>query len=404
MNMIKINIQNHRNNARKIYKNLKKPFILSNAVILSLAAVAIAVWHKIFFNGFKLLGNMLFAASEKYQLYEYDKFEVIDSDSDVVFTLVLLLIVLAAVISLAIYRKNIFVITGIILFFTGAQIYFGVFPQTLLNIFIYAVFAAAIIYCSSASISLHSCVIAIVGSIIIAAVVLVVYSGENIALRAWSEIIRDQFDEKVERYIHTDTESQENNNTPQTPNPFDFLRRKPVNNQKNINNKNVLEYGIEYDYEFSASQAGTTRPRTYWLVLLLLVLWIVGFAAWIIFRLLRESKKRKLFGNPNNRLAIDAMFKYSMDWLRTYKLVPKNDDYLKYITQIEAFSPREYADKYLNAVDVWQRAVYSEHSMTEEQCVFMRSFLTETKKIVNNNVGLVTKIRMYLGYFGGAKQ
>ena len=396
--MIKINIED---NSRNTHKRYKKTFILFSSAILFLTTVSVVVWNKIFLNGFKLLCNMLFNASEKYQLYEYDKFEVTESSRDFIFTLVLILLVLTAVILFALYNKNIFVITGITLLFTGVQIYFGVFPHALLNIFIYTLFAAAFIYCSPNLISLRSCAMAIIVLAAVSAIIFIVWTGKNPVLYSISENIRDQFDEKIELPVYTT--SQKNSTSHQNQNWFDFLRRNPADNQKNTGDKNAQDYGIDYDYNFSASQAGTTTPKTYLLIWLFMFIWGGAFATCIIFRLLMQSKRRKLFNSPDCSVAIDAMFKYLMDWLRTYKLIPKNDVYSIYITQIENFSPKEYSDKYLNAVDIWQKAVYSEHSMTEEHREFIRLFMDETKKTVNKNVGIVTKIRLCLGYFGGAE-
>jgi hypothetical protein len=95
------------------------------------------------------------------------------------------------------------------------------------------------------------------------------------------------------------------------------------------------------------------------------------------------------------------MFKYLMDWLTAYGLIPQNDVYSKYANQITELSQKEYAGKYLGAVEIWQEAVYSEHKITEKHREAMRLFMHDTIKMVSKNTGILTKFRIRLGYFGG---
>jgi hypothetical protein len=127
-------------------------------------------------------------------------------------------------------------------------------------------------------------------------------------------------------------------------------------------------------------------------------------AAWIIHRLRRQLKRRRLFDSGDYSSAIDAMFKYLMDCLTSYGLTPKNDVYSSYIKQIEELAQREYADKYINAVNLWQEAVYSEHKITEAHREFMRSFMEDTAKMVKKNAGVLTRFKISLGYFGGIEE
>ena len=396
--MIRINIKSNTGNTPRY----AKAFILINAVLLSLAGIAIIIWRGIFLNGLKLLSNMLFEASEKYQLYEYDKFEIAESASDTIFALLILSVMLAALLSFSLYRKNIFVITSVFLMFTGVQIYFGVFPPVLANIFLYTAFAAAVIYCSPARafVSRHSCVTAIIALAVLSVIILIVRTGANPSLHSLSEFIRDQFDEKVERPVNT--AMRQYNESRGDTSTQELLRRNPVSRQRNDNN--AAEYGIDYDYDDSSSQAGTVRPRVLLPILLFFFIITAAPAAWIILRLRRESKRRKLFDSADYSAAIDAMFKYLMDCLISYGLKPKNDVYSKYTEQIKEFSQKEYADKYLNAVNIWQEALYSEHNMTEVQRAFMRSFMEDTMEMVNKNVGILTRFKLSLGYFGGAEE
>jgi hypothetical protein len=129
------------------------------------------------------------------------------------------------------------------------------------------------------------------------------------------------------------------------------------------------------------------------LIVILLVLFVIA-----VFRYLpgyiRVYKRRKMFVIDTPNIAIEDMFFYLNEWLFAYGLNPQNVPFSWYESDLGVLISNEYSRKYSTAVALWQRAVFSDYSLDENDRKSMLDFLEKTVEIVWKNSGIFTKIKI----------
>ena len=332
-------------------------------------------------ESFKVLANHLFTISEQYQAYLYQHFTVAASPStyeNYIFVALFIIAILLAALALAAHKIKI--IYAIIFFtFTAVQIYFGTFAAPVWNIALYAAIAwAALRKANFAFIS---------GAVILTTIVaLLFFPGANPFLTELSETIRDQFGRQQERQVIMDLAQQEF--SPQTETTqIDIADDGLAGGQ---------EFYIDHDYNetFAGSQIGTAFGQRLWILWLIGLAFAVSFVIWFLQKLLAAFKRRALFNSPDCRVAVDAMFKHMISCVIHFGVKPENLSYAQYA----AHFPRE--TDYLLILDMWQRATYSNHEITENDKQQARTFLNDTLNLLLKRkkpiVRTATKFQLFL--------
>lgn len=378
----------------------KKALIAVNAVFGLGLIAAIIIWPQSIGDGFRLLMNQLFTVSETRQAYKYDMFTVTAS-SEFYHRYVLLAFLVATVVLAAIsaliagLRKKVPIILialGVIM----AQSYFGVFPSPAWTIYLYLVFALCAAcgeHVGVAEVLGHGLTLLLI-LVFVTGIIWVIWPGVDEGLYAFSEHVRDEFDEQIEQPI-TQIVSKENIPSPDQTEDMNLNVQDVTDDPYAQANNN--EFDIEHETETKGAEvAKTDPPIPYNLIFSLLILVIV--IVWFGWHEIKAVKRRASFRNPNCAEAINSIFLYIMDWLKAYGLHGNRVLYSMYAEPLDAMISPEYAAKYGDIVSVWQEAVYSDHTMEEEKRTQTWNFLKSTKEIVWKRSGLLGKLKIKLKF------
>ena len=337
----------------------------------------------------KILGNHLFTISEQYQAYLYRHFSVTVPPQyyeKYIFTALIAVILLTAVIIIS-AQKFKFIYVFIFFAVTALQIYFGVFAATVWNIALYAVIGWAIL--RNANLAFFS-----VAAITAAAIAMFIFPGTNPFLAELSESMRDYFGEQYQRVVTAAITPQEitAQNTSSTLQVYESTA-----GTGNLDGGQQFRRDI---YErFAGSQIGVAFGQRLWILWLIGLAFAVGFALWFLKKVITAYRRRTVFDSPDCRLAVDAMFKYMVSCLSEIGAPPQNLAYVRYVDR-PLFSG-EYSENYLSIVGLWQKATYSDHTITESDRQQMRGFLEDTLCLILKRKApitrTVTRARLFLG-------
>jgi len=341
-------------------------------------------------ESFRILLNHLFTISEQHQAYLYQRFAVSVSPENyanyIFVALGIIAVLLAAYIFIMQKQQSKIMCVIMLLCFTGLQIYFGVFAAPIWNIIFYVAIAWFLL--REANIMAF---IGVSAAVIFAAMVF--YPGANPFLAQLSETIRDQFGERLERPITTEASLQQDALTTQQALEHE-IREEAVGQGNDLQGGQA--YAIDRDERFTGSQIGAAIGQRIWLLWLIGLAFVIGFILWFLAKLKDAYKRRALFNSPDCAAAIDSMFKHLMAWLVEFGINPQNSAYAEYASQLDAILPSEYAQNYLEIVDLWQETMYSNHIMTEGDKKRMRSFLDSTRNALAKGVNPLARARIRL--------
>jgi len=334
-------------------------------------------------ESFRILVNLLFTISEGQQAYQYQHFAVSVSPENYVFYSFIALAIISVLVSACaiLATKYKFLVLVIFAILTGLQIYFGVFAAPVWNILLYASLAAAIL--QKANLQIFFGV-----SIPVTLIALLFFPGANPFLAELSEAIRDQFGPQQERQTITTQTPQE---TAANYEAIQHLYEQTANPTQN----GGRELAIDQYERFAGSQIGTAFGQRLWVLWLIGLAFAVGFLLWQLNKIIAAYKRRAIFNSPDANLAIDHMFKHLILWFATFGIEQKNTPYAKY----------EIADLlhdnvgYLEIVNLWQKTVFSNHQMTEDDRKHMYLFLTGTQAQLLKNKNPLTKMRIRIKLF-----
>jgi len=343
-------------------------------------------------DSFKILLNQLFTISEQHQAYIYDRFVVsVPPESYGSYIFVALGIIgtfVAAYIYIMHRQKSRAMCLCIFLLFTGVQVYFGVFAAPIWNIVLYGAIAWFLLRGANKVVFASTV-------IIIASMVLLIYPGESPFLSQLSENIRDQFGETTERpVLMADAPPQEASAQEQAQ---DLEMREEAASPGS--GQQGREYGIDRDERFSGSHLGAAIGQRLWVLWLIGLAFTVGFALWFMGKIIAAYKRQAVFNSSDCAAAIDSIFKHIVEWLVEFGINPQNQAYSSYAEQLEHIVSGHYADNYRKIVELWQKAVYSSHTMTEKDKKRMHSFLHDTKNTITKSLNPFARVRMRMRLF-----
>jgi hypothetical protein len=330
------------------------------------------------FDGFVLIFNRLFEISELNQSYRYVMFNITAPQnmwSGQISAALFVFAIFFASLSffLAFTRFKIFVLI-IMIFVVGVQVYFGVFPDSGWNILLFSAFAAVISH-KKGLINIAVCVLFLI--LPIAGI-----STENPRFDELSETLRDHF--AVRQFSNAQEQFYD-----------------PAYQRFLYVSENIYPYAnegydtVEYERPLGAEIGAIAHEPSMWLLLLAIFIVLLVIAIFrYLPRYIHVYKRRKMFalGEPNN--AIKDMFFYLNEWLFAYGLKEQNIPFSCYESDLGLLISSEYSREYSTAVVLWQRAVFSDYLLDENDRKFMLDFLEKTMEIVWKNSNILTKIKM----------
>jgi hypothetical protein len=344
----------------------KKIMILLNIIITLSVITAIIIFNDTVIDGFKLICNNLFSVSEKYQLYKYDMFEVSTSETAVNTAYLCITVILSMLCSItAVYRNFVLLAIGFV-FVIEVQIYFGVFPSAVWNVIYFVALVVSILG------DIKKEYITLAVTFIVICLVCVFFTNDSPELHNFSEQIRDMFDEKLENPIPDEITHNDNFDEQISHEQF----RKDDSNNIDYSNANEFHTNIEQDQ--SGAEVGLTEPspNINWLLIILLIPLVI-----LIILICKKISLTVKFSSSDYRKAINSMFMYLMKLYERRGLIPENTLYSNYSEQIEKIIP-DYTAAYSEIVELWEEAIYSNHTITVEHRDKMRELLSHTRKLI----------------------
>ena len=130
-----------------------------------------------------------------------------------------------------------------------------------------------------------------------------------------------------------------------------------------------------------------------------MLLVMLVFLIWILLQRHKSRKTKKLFGSADRRLAIRALFEYSMNILSVAGLDIRNTSLYDYREQVGDMFDEETAAQYEEIVRIRQEAVYSDHEITEEQREMQDAFKNKIWNRIYKNGSIIQKFRLKYIYF-----
>lgn len=131
----------------------------------------------------------------------------------------------------------------------------------------------------------------------------------------------------------------------------------------------------------------------------LVLLFMIGLVVWAMISRRRAGKIKALFDDPDASIAIRSMFSYAMNICAVSGMRIRNGSLYRYEKTMERTFGPELRDAYHEAVDIRQEAVYSTHTMTEEQKDKVRAFQEMVWKRVYEEGSLLERLRLKYIYY-----
>lgn len=355
-------------------------FVCLNVAILALtAALSFA-----FADSFAALANRTFELSEKYQMYVYTRFPT--SNSTETAAVLTVFAAVGACMGLASVCRIRSVFVGIFAIFVGFAVYFGLFPTA----------PPTLIFCLSVLVATmcrgRGGAVAAVVILITAAIGLALFPGENADMRNFTEDIRDRFGEQL---ILPDSGTQSDENPPD----MSFL----VLNPNNFGD--IPDLRAETGDNFSGSTLGAAQSQKIrvWMVVLMTAL-IAAAVGFPIFRAyMGERRRRKAFESDDIAVAVDAMFRASLKRLAAVGLQRRNTPTVELADEVASLVDGDYRAAYVEAANLRDEALYSDHPLDESHRARMRDFMELTELKLRRRMGFGKRAALRLGLSGGVR-
>jgi len=352
-------------------------FILSMATFFSILGTVPSYYIAHPLDSFKVLFNMLFERSEAYQPYLYERFVLLVRSDFYEGYIFIACVIIAVLVAICCYfcGKSRIVCFVLLFIFAGVQIYLGVFAAPWWNI----LFCAMLVWLMLKD---ANPIFFAITTTLVVAIAIGFYPGTSDFLSQTSNALRDYFGNTVERPVVGATSPQE------IAAQEDLNLLEMQQELAGLNNSEAgmgNEFGTNLNEIFTGSQIGAAIGQRLWVLWLIALAFVFGFLLWFLNKVRKAYKARSLFDSTDNVIAIDSMFKHLQQWLIPFGLAQAGRPFAE-----SAYNIKGYA----SIVTLWQEAVYSNHSITDNDKMKMRAFLEETKKALTRNP--VIKMRLFL--------
>ena len=130
-----------------------------------------------------------------------------------------------------------------------------------------------------------------------------------------------------------------------------------------------------------------------------MVLLILGLLIWVVWKRAVSRREKKIFESMDCRAAIRSLFNYTMNVLAAAGLPIRNISLYQYEEQLSRMFGESVGKVFLQAAEIHQEAVYSDHVMSEEQRTQMKAFKDQVWERVYRQAGVMQKFRLKYIYF-----
>ena len=337
----------------------------------------------------KCLCNLVFAASEAVNAYAYDYFEVSDAASPVL-ALGLLVTAAAGVLLLAYLRGSKIVPLLAALALAGGEIWLGLTPPAAVNVLIFALLALLALPMDT----LRGRLVLLPAIAAVFLSVQLLAPGVRTGLEEASEHVRDRLDPVEQLVSGADHTPQQE--PPQTAREENRLDTETAG-EASSDAQNTQGYQHIYEQEREISPPKRTDYlKVAVLTLLILALLTLPFLPFVLFdaRRRRALERRAAFEAPDCGKAIRALFLHLTAYLDSCGRGGGNQPFAQWDGTLTRTLSPEYAARFRQAAALFEEAVYSTHTMGEEQRAELRRLLTETEQLLYDGADRKTKFRL----------
>ena len=337
----------------------------------------------------KCLCNLLFAASEAVNAYAYEYFTVADAASPML-ALGLLAAALAGLLLAALVGGNRIVPLVTALILAGGEIWLGLTPPAAVNVLIFALLALL----AAPMDTMRSRLVLLLAIAAIFLSVQILAPGVRAELEETSEHVRDRLDPVEQLVSGADhTPQQEPPQTAREENRLDTETAGEASGDA----QNTQDYQHIYEQEQEISPPkGIDYLKIAVLTLLILALLTLPFLPFVLFdaRRRRALERRAAFDSPDCGKAIRALFLHLTAYLDSCGRGGGNQPFVQWDGTLTRTLSPEYAARFRQAAALFEEAVYSTHTMGEEQRAELQSLLTETERLLYDGADWKTKLRL----------
>ena len=323
-------------------------------IILVLLLAAGLIFHAQLLNGAGTLMNKLYGIAEQAQAYVYDRFDVAEETPDVMrmnqrYAVLWTALVIGAALAVPAQTARKWICIALAGAVMVVFAWFGLLPAAA---GMAVVLAAVLLLAGEGKVLDLLPLLAVL--VLVFSVVLVIDPGESEKVSQLDEQWRDQL------AFHTAMLQGEPQNSPEEP---EESEDENGGGGVNLNGINELIHNV----------------RLWNAILVALVSLLILFIPSIIHDRLekRRRKNREGIDSEDPRTAIRAMFLYAVRWLQVWGIEAGNRPYSTLQRSVRQVSG-PYAAQFADMLDLWKEAVYSDHPMTSEEALQMKTFMEET--------------------------
>lgn len=331
--------------------------------------------------GAKTILNNIYSLSESSQSYIYVHYDV-PAETNMLPAIMLIIVAFSILVSLFAINSwslpMVFVGVGIALL----EMYYGISPQPLMNMAMFLLIMLLCLSCSQMSSSTFRFSVVLITVLSIALSSIVYYAApkefKNISIA--NEQIRDLFDEG---------ESAVSNAIMPDFLPDDIQ----VNNQdaQIDNGDNVQDNQNESNGNGGNNKKGINTRTVSWNIVSVVVFVALAsaIAFWIIVVVFSSLLRKQKLNQKSPKIVINYCFRKSLKLLQTVgleldkSLVPSD-----YIDSVCDIISQDYADEYSKQIELWQKSVYSNYNITQQDASQSVTFYRNTRKIALNKANI----------------
>ena len=131
-----------------------------------------------------------------------------------------------------------------------------------------------------------------------------------------------------------------------------------------------------------------------------LILVLIAAAGFLIYRRIARKRKkiREGLDSRDPRIAVVAMFPYTVRWLIGGGVEAKNTAFTSLVPSIRENYSDNYAERYQDMYRLWSEAAYSDHDVSAKTLRDMDIFMQDTIKMVEKKASFTDKLRIRLKY------
>ncbi len=316
-------------------------------ILLSLAVLA---FIPPVVNGWKVLLNRLFAASEARQSYIYDRFPVADPGvGNVKWAFLPLGLIAGCCLSQVFSRRPQFALLIFPPLFV-LMAYLGVTPSDFWLIAAALVLPLPFLIPGRSAFSARR-VFVIAAAVLLAGAVLIAFPGKHETLSAWEQNSRDRLALRSVYY------GQQKPEEPDVPDPDDSERPMEQLEPKEEDENNGIP------------------PKTAAILIFAILIVILLFVPAVLSDRNKKLRtgNRKGLNDPDGRVRAKAQFLYAVKWLRAAGLLLENKPFSAQKQEM-LDADAGFGKEFSNVLPIWQEAAYSSHEITQDQLEKMTRF------------------------------